>query len=221
MPHPATCKQKSFDGKLANEPGAGSSERAAKRHLASTTLRPDQQKAGDIHEANQRKQASSAEERDEGWPDVSEDGIRQRHHRRAAIAVRFGILDCDSTGNGCKIRVGRRSGNALLQPRHSIVWVACAIVCADAIESDPELRGSHRRKMKSAGQHTDDYVWSAIKCDRRAKHISVRSKALLPCLITQDHGLLCARLILSGAEITAKERGHTKCSKETVAHPGA
>ncbi len=75
--------------------------------------------------------------------------------------------------------------------------------------------------MKSGGQHAHNRVRNIAEGNGFAQDISVRRKTLLPRPITQNHGLLGARLIFSRPKIPSEERIDAQRTKETVAYPGA
>src|ERR1700729_2460898 len=58
-------EQKAFYGELTQEPGAGGTQCGTNSDLAPAAFGSDEQKTGDVDEADQQQQSGSAEERDE------------------------------------------------------------------------------------------------------------------------------------------------------------
>ena len=82
----------------------------------------------------------------------------------------------------------------------------------------PEFSFASGSELKIDGQHSDNGVRNAAESDGLSDYVRSSAKPVLPSGVTEDHCPWGCRQILTGVEVTAKDRSDAQRVKKSITH---
>jgi hypothetical protein len=130
------------------------------RQLLSARERTREEQVADVGAGDQQNERDRAEQHDERHPDVANNQLLQRDHRRAPARICLRVLALEARRDRAHLRLRLLDGGAGFHPRDDlrIVVVAHRAIGVAVRERHPEIARRHRRRRdrKPRRHHADD-----------------------------------------------------------------
>src|SRR6185437_10150977 len=175
--------------RLTYEPAAPRAESEPQRNLALAACRLYEQQIAHVRAGDQQQKRNRREQHEQRQARVADEIVVQRHHQRAHVLVRFGILRLEPRDDRLQLRVRVRFRRARLEARDGahVMGASESHVAGFGLVPLDRLPGVDAllRVFEARRHHANDLYALSADRHRLADDRGIRPEVLAPALVAE------------------------------------